>query len=100
MTTTTTAVPAAAITVAAADWHAYLNAATAARAAEKEAAARKAVLLGHLADKEVAVRELMATAETGATAVFLDGNGNPLGKLSLYWRDQYTVGAGFVMRIS
>ena len=96
----TATAPAAVITVTAADWHAYVTAAAAARAAEKEAAARKAVMLGQLADKETAVQELSATAESGATAVLQDGNGNPLGKLSLYWRDQYTVGAGFVMRIS
>jgi hypothetical protein len=97
MNTETKTVPAL-ITVPADAWRAFIAAKARAAAAEKEAAAAR-MLLGIPGTAEL-VALLGATEETSAAAVIVDGNGTPIGKVSVYRRDGYVVEPGFVSKIT
>lgn len=44
---------------------------------------------------------LLGVAECGkGSAVIVNGNGVPIGKVSVFWKDAYVVKAGFSSRIS
>jgi hypothetical protein len=86
------------IQVSAENWHNWRAIHAKAQAMAKEAdALRKVCGIPETADL---VATLGATAELGASAVIIDGNGSPLGKVSVYWRDAYAVKATFVSRVS
>lgn len=86
------------VTVAADSWHRFRTA-----QAEANAAKRKADLLR----KETGLPETadlvsllsLAPSDSGQITV-LDGNGKAVGKVAVFWRDAYTVEAGFVSRVS
>ncbi len=86
------------IVVSAADWQAFNAAKCRAAAMAKEVEALRAVM--GLPETAALVKALGATAETAAAAVIVDGNGLPLGKVSVFWRDAYEVKAGFASRVS
>ena len=86
------------IVVSAEQWHAFNAAKARAAAMAKEVDALRAVM--GLPDTAALVKALGATAEAPAAAVIVDGNGAPLGKVSVYWRDAYEVRAAFASRVS
>jgi hypothetical protein len=90
--------PAAQIQVSAAAWHAWRAMHQKASAAEKEAKAlREAMGFPSTA----ALVELFGVNEvTKASAVIIDGNGQPLGKVSVFHCGEKIIPAGFQSRIS
>ena len=86
------------IEVSAQAWRAYALAKAKATAAAKEAETLKAAL--GLPETEALVAMLGANEENGASAVLVDGNGTPVGKLSLAYRAAYAVKAGWVSRLT
>jgi len=86
------------IQVSAESWHAWRAMHARAAAMTKESEALRA--LCGIPDTKDLAKLIGATAEAKADAVIIDGNGSPLGKVSVYWRDTYTVSASFVSRVS
>lgn len=91
------AIPAV-IQVSADNWHAWRAMHAKAQAMAKESDALRAQC--GIPESAALAAMLGATADTKAAAVIVDGNGSPLGKVSVYWRDAYTVSASFVSRVS
>lgn len=86
------------IQVSADGWRAFVMADAKAKAAEKEAKALRAEL--GLPETAELVSLLGATVELGAKAVIVDGNGTPVGSLSLYWRLPVQVKGCWVGRLN
>lgn len=84
------------ITVCAEVWGRFIRAKSAAAAAEKEVKAVRAEL-GLPADAAAACALF---GDAFPEAVICDGNGRPVGKLTVFMRDAYTVPAGKSLRIS
>lgn len=88
----------ATIIVSAEKFARWQKAKQAATAAAKEADALKAEC-GF--PETLALAELLEVPVGGkGEAVIVDGNSRPVGKLSLFWKDEYVVKAGFTCRIS
>jgi hypothetical protein len=86
------------IEVSAQAWRAYALAKAKATAATKEAETLRAAL--GLPETETLVALLGATEAEGASAVLVDGNGTPVGKLSVSFRAPYSVKGGWSARLS
>ena len=86
------------IEVSAQAWRAYVLAKGRATAAAKEAEVARLVL--GLPETETLVSLLGATEKDGGSAVLIDGNGTPCGKLSVSFRTAYAVKAGWVARLT
>lgn len=86
------------IQVSADGWRAFVMADAKAKAAEKEAKALRAEL--GLPETAELVALLGATAESGAKAVIIDGNGTPVGSITVYWRPPVQMKGCFVGRVN
>lgn len=86
------------IQVSADGWRAFVMADAKAKAAEKEAKALRAEL--GLPETAELVSLLGATAELGAKAVIVDGNGTPVGSITVYWRPPVEMKGYWVGRVN
>lgn len=86
------------IQVSAQDWHAWRAMYARAQAMAKEADALRKVL--GLPETSALVALLGASQETPVSAVIVDGNGAPLGKVAVSYRPPYSVAGTFVSRVS
>jgi hypothetical protein len=86
------------IQVSAEAWRAFVLAKDAASAAAREAEACKLAL--GLPSTEELVALLGASESTAAAAVVTNGNGTPIGKLTVSFRSPYSVKGGFVARLT
>lgn len=96
--TTTTTIPAL-ITVNGPAFAKWRKAVDAASAAKKEADALRQEC--GFPDTD-ALRRMLGLTEFGgkASAIVQDGNGKPIGKVSVFWKDAFEMPAGFSSRVS
>lgn len=88
-----------AIQATAADWQTYRNAKARANAAAKEVSAIESAL--GLPDAKSLARLVGFTAEGEAQTVLVtDGNGSPLGSLTVYWFSGSETPAGIRRRVN
>lgn len=88
------------ISATAADWQRYMQAKARASAMEKEVKQIESAL-GIPEAKDIAkLCGLSADSDAKVSALIVDGNGAPLGKLSVFWFNGAVMPAGFRRRVS